>query len=244
VYPGVILTPHKNWGVKLLRGEAFRAPLTVETDLSDDPNILTGNKNLKPENITTYDAQLFFHDEKTYAAVTYFYSTIEDQINYTDTPPWSYTNKGEQQFKGIEFEAKRFLTPHWHILGSFMHQENKLDSTFENPRPEPANMIKFGTAYTWDWGTASIFCSFFSKPPGGSDPIKDNPEPKAINLVNTNINLDLSKWMGLRKGQSTLTFRIENLFNEKIYVPPFDVVPNSVPYGPGITFYAGLTVNF
>lgn len=80
---GVILTPFKKWGVKLLRGEAFRAPLTVETDLYDPP-FLTGNENLKPETITTYDAQLFFNDKKTYAAITYFYSTIEDQIGYFD----------------------------------------------------------------------------------------------------------------------------------------------------------------
>ncbi len=240
---GLIITPFENWGLKLLRGEAFRGPIAMETDLYDPP-FLEGNKNLKPETITTYDAQLFYHDKKTYAAVTYFYSRLDQQIVYTDTPPWSYLNGGGQRFKGIEFEAKRFLTPNWHVLGSFMHQENKLDSTTEDPRPVPANMIKFGTGYTWNSGTASIFYSFFSKPPRSSCPVVNNPEPEELNLVSVNLQLDPSKWLNIPKGRAALTLKVENLFNEKVYVPPYHDSPNSVPYGPGITFYGGLTVNF
>jgi outer membrane receptor protein involved in Fe transport len=73
-----------------------------------------------------------------------------------------------------------------------------------------------------------------------------NPEPKAMNLVNMNLDLDLSKLTGLNKGQSTFTFRVENLFDEEYYVPTlaYSGTPNSFPYNPGITFYAGLTVNF
>jgi outer membrane receptor protein involved in Fe transport len=55
---GVILTPFPKWGVKLLRGEAFRAPFALET-LLNDPPVLVGNKNLDPERIITYDAQVF-----------------------------------------------------------------------------------------------------------------------------------------------------------------------------------------
>jgi len=65
-----------------------------------------------------------------------------------------------------------------------------------------------------------------------------------VNLVNMNLDLDLSKWTGLNKGQSTFTFRVENLFDEEIYVPTlaYSGTPNSFPYSPGITFYAGLTL--
>jgi outer membrane receptor for ferrienterochelin and colicins len=252
---GAIVTPSKKWGVKLLRGEAFRAPATVETDLYD-PTILVGNKDLEPEEITTYDAQLFYHDEKTYAAVTYFQSTIYKLIIYDASVfPMSYMNAGEQKFNGIELEAKYFFTPNWHVLGSFMHQENETDAGL-SPSVVPENMFKFGTAYTWDWGTLSVFYCHFSKPPEIYFPsipppfslfgstLVVNPEPKAMNLVNMNLDLDLSKLTGLNKGQSTFTFRIENLFDEEIYVPTlaYAGTPNSFPYNPGITFYAGLTL--
>jgi outer membrane receptor for ferrienterochelin and colicins len=112
---GVIVTPTERWGVKLLRGEAFRAPIALESRL-DDPPILVGNENLMPETVTTYDAQLFYHDERTYAAVTYFHSAFDRQILFdTNTSdPMTYMNGGEQTFEGIEFEFKRFLTTNWH----------------------------------------------------------------------------------------------------------------------------------
>ena len=73
-----------------------------------------------------------------------------------------------------------------------------------------------------------------------------NPETKAINLFNLNLDLDLYKWTGFKKGRAIFMFRIENLFNEKIYVPTFAYSgsPNSFPYGPGRTCYAGLRINF
>jgi outer membrane receptor protein involved in Fe transport len=252
---GVIITPFDKWGVKLLRGEAFRAPATVETDLHD-PGILVGNSNLEPETITTYDAQLFYHDERTYAALTYFQSTINKLIIY-DTgavPDMSYMNGGTQRFDGVEFEAKYFFTPNWHILGSFLYQNNKAQGSV-NPTVVPENMFKLGTAYTWDGGTVSLFYCYFGKPPENYFPslpapfgstLVVNPEPEAVNLVNLNVDLDVSKWMELKKGQSILTFRVENLLNEKAYVPTlaYSGTPNSFPYGPGATFYAGLRINF
>jgi outer membrane receptor protein involved in Fe transport len=244
---GIIITPADKWGVKLLRGEAFRAPVTLETDLYDPP-ILVGSKNIEPETITTYDAQLFYHDEKTYAAVTYFQSTIDKLIIYDASVfPMSYMNGGKQRFNGIEFEAKHFFTPNWHILGSFMHQENEAAAGL-NPTVVPKNMAKVGMAYAWDWGTASLFCCLFGNPPDVSFPttLVANPEPAAVNLVNMNVDLDLSKCMGLAKGQSTLTLRVENLLDEEIYAPTFAYTgsPNSFPYGPGRTFFAGLKVKF
>ncbi len=242
---GLIITPFDKWGLKLLRGEAFRAPVTLETDLYD-PRGLVGNKNLEPETITTYDVQLFYHDEKTYTAVTYFQSTIDKLIIYdASVTPMSYMNGGQQKFDGVEFEVKRFLTPHWHIIGSFMHQENETDAGL-NPSVVPENMAKLGTAYIWDEGSVSIFYSHLGTPPSISSPLVVNPETEALNLVSLNVRIDISRWMGLDKGRSILTLRAENLLDEEIYVPTFAYIgsPNSFPYGPGITFYGGLTVNF
>jgi len=244
---GIIITPADKWGVKLLRGEAFRAPVTLETDLYDVTG-LVGNKDLEPEMIATYDAQLFYHDDKTYAAVTYFQSTIDKLIIYDASVfPMSYMNGGKQRFNGIEFEAKHFFTPHWHILGSFMHQENEAKAGL-NPTVVPENMAKVGMAYAWDWGTASVFYCLFGNPPEVSFPttLVANPEPEAVSLLNMNVDIDLSKWTRLAKGQSTLTLRIENLLDEEIYAPTFAYTgsPNSFPFGPGRTFFAGLKLRF
>ena len=242
---GLILTPLKKWGLKLLRGEAFRAPVTLESDLFD-PRGLVGNKNLKPETITTYDAQLFYSDKKLYAAVTYFHSTIDGLIIYdASVVPMSYMNGGEQRFEGIEFETKYFLTPNCYLLGSFMHQENEADAGL-NPTVAPNNMAKVGLGYRWDGGSAAVFYGYFDDPPVIASPVVVNPEPEALHLLCLNVRVDTSKWIGLQKERAILTLRAENVLNQEVYVPTFAYTgaPNSFPYGPGIAFYAGLTVNF
>ena len=241
---GVILTPFKNWGLKILRGEAFRAPFALETDLYD--TVLVGNPNLKPEEVTTYDTQLFYQDKKTYAAVTYFNSTIEQLvIRDTSVSPTSFKNGGEQKFEGIEFEAKRFLTTHWHVLGSAMYQNNKQSSDL-NPSTVPDYMFKMGTGYKWDYGTASVFYSHFSKPPRLASEVVVNPEPDALNFISLNVHLDTAHWLGGPKGRSILMLRAENILDEDIWVSEFNRGgnPNSLPDGPGATFYAGLMMKF
>ena len=242
---GVIITPNEKWGVKLLRGEAFRAPFALEADLYDIP-VLVGNSNLKPETITTYDAQLFFNGNKTNAAITYFDSSINQLIvRDTSVTPTSFKNGGEQKFNGIEFETRHFLTSHWHVLGSAMYQNNKQTSDL-NYSTAPDYMFKMGTGYKWDYGTASVFYSYFSKPPRLASEVVVNPEPDALNLVSLNIQIDPSKWLDVPKGRANLVFRIENLLDKEIYVPEFNKTgnPNSLPDGPGTTFYAGFTVKY
>jgi outer membrane receptor for ferrienterochelin and colicins len=245
---GAIITLSDNWGVKLLRGEAFRAPTTLETDLYD-PGILVGNSNLQPEKITTYDAQIFYNTEKTFLAFTYFRSTIDGTIVYDTAavPTMSYKNGGKHRFNGIELEGKYFCTPGLQLLASFMHQSNEAQADV-NPTVVPRNMFKLGTAYSWQWGTAALSYLFFGKPPQVNLPstLVANPKPQALHLVNLNIDFDLYKWTGLKKGSSIFTFRVENLFNQKVYVPTlaYSGSPNSFPYGPGTTFYGGVTFNF
>lgn len=241
---GLILTPFKNWGVKLLYGEAFRAPVAMESDLYDPP-ILVGNDGLSPETISSYDAQLFYHTEKTYAAVTYFNSVIEDLIIYDyGVTPTSYMNGGQQKYDGIEFEYKHYFTPNWHILGSFMHQENQGDEGL-NPTVVPENMFKIGTGYQWEKGSAGLFLSHFGTPPK-VDGAAVNPDPEPATLLSLNIRMDVSEWMGMKKGQSVVTLKGENLLDDDVYVPTFAYIgtPNSFPYNGGRAFYAGLEISF
>ena len=93
---------------------------------------------------------------------------------------------------------------------------------------------------------ASIFYSYFAKPPRLDSEVVVNPEPNALNLLTLNIQIDPSKWIDIPKGRANLIFRVENTLNEEIYVPEFNRGgnPNSLPDGPKTTFYAGLTVKF
>jgi hypothetical protein len=129
------------------------------------------------------------------------------------------------------------------VLGSYAYQDNAADAGV-SPSVVPENMAKMGTAYAWAWGTASVFYSHFGKPPSTESPLVVNPEPKASNLVSLNVRTDPSRLLGFEKGRIILTVRLENALNEEIYVPTFAYTgsPNSFPYGPGTSVYAGLEV--
>jgi outer membrane receptor protein involved in Fe transport len=67
-----------------------------------------------------------------------------------------------------------------------------------------------------------------------------------MNALTLDVQLDVSQLMQLKKRQSILTFRVENVFNEQINVPEFNRGgnPNSLPDGPGTTFFVGLKIDF
>jgi outer membrane receptor protein involved in Fe transport len=122
-----------------------------------------------------------------------------------------------------------------------MHQDNDTDSGLD-PSYVPENMAKMGMDYTWEGGSAAIFCTHFGTPPRVDSPISGNPGTEAASLVSFNVRLDMSHWMDCPKGQAILILRAENLLDDEVYVPSFG--SGYFPYGPGRTFYAGLTTRF
>lgn len=241
---GVIVTPIPNWGLKLLRGEAFRAPFAMETDVAG--GAIVGNQNLRPETIATYDAQLFYNSKSHYTAVTYFHSQIDDLIiRDSSVTPASFKNGGRQKFNGLEFEAKHWLTPSWHLLGSAMYQWN-YETDDLVPTTAPDFMVKLGTGYSWEWGTTAVFCTHFGEPGTLATAAVVNPEPEALSLLSLNARLDMAHWLGGPKDRTILTFKVENLLDQDIWVPEFNRGghPNSLPDGPGTSVFGGLEYRF
>ncbi len=67
-----------------------------------------------------------------------------------------------------------------------------------------------------------------------------------MGLISATLLIDPSHWMEIPKGRMQMEFRVENLLDEDIYVPEFNRGgnPNSLPDGPGLTLYGGITLNF
>ncbi len=240
---GAIIDIDSNWGIKLLRGEAFRAPWPGETLISNP--FLTGNPNLKPEKITTHDIQLFYHGRKTQLAATYFVSTMEDMIiRDTSTSPISYMNGGEMDFSGVEFEGKHSLNSKVYALGSVTYQESEADAGI-NPSPVPNIMGKLGLGYQNKKLMTGIFWTYSSTPPSISGAAKANPDPGDVHWISANIDLDITDWFDFKRGTASLTFRAENLLDEDVYHPEFNRRNiNSLPVDSGITLYGGMRLRF
>jgi outer membrane receptor for ferrienterochelin and colicin len=142
------------WGIsdsidlKLLYGQAFRAPTFVELYNQNNP-ILLGNANLKPEEITTYEAGLgirltdFLHMD-----LNYFYSDIEELIIWDTTASTAtYVNGGQIEVDGIEllFTGSYSADNYWKL--SYTYQDPR-DSDTDNPLPDvPSHRAGFAVNY-------------------------------------------------------------------------------------------------
>ncbi|WP_373000043.1 TonB-dependent receptor plug domain-containing protein [Sulfurimonas sp.] len=116
---GASWSVNKNNVIKLMYGEAFRAPTFAELYNKNNPSI-NGNPNLKPETVKTHE--LSFHNssiQSLKASLTLFYTKIEDIIVLDST---LYKNKGEVVTKGLEFEAKYNLKRGSYIIASYTYQ--------------------------------------------------------------------------------------------------------------------------
>ncbi len=101
---GVVWNFSKQGEIKLLYGEAFRAPNFSEL-YNDNNTSLVGNEALEAEQITTYEAAIGYRlTEKLGVDLNYFYMEITNQITRdTSVAPNEYANIGGSESDGIEF---------------------------------------------------------------------------------------------------------------------------------------------
>ncbi len=120
------------WGItekidlKLLYGEAFRAPNFVELYNANNP-VIAGNPDLQPETIKTYEVGFTYRFAKPYTIdLNYFHSEIGELISWdTSTSPAQYINKGGSENNGFEIvlTGEYSKSNYWNI--SYTYQDPK-----------------------------------------------------------------------------------------------------------------------
>lgn len=100
---GIVWSFMENADLKILYGSAFRAPNFVELYNINNP-VVTGNPNLKPEKISTYEAGITYRFAQWLATdLNYFYSAIKDRIDWNRLiANTTYANMGKAKTQGIE----------------------------------------------------------------------------------------------------------------------------------------------
>jgi len=107
-----------NADLKLLYGQAFRAPCFIELYNINNP-VEIGNPALKPERIQTYEAGLSYRISRVLNMdLNYFYSTIDNLIRKDNsTTPAMDINEGKSKTQGVEIglSGKPFNTLQWRL---------------------------------------------------------------------------------------------------------------------------------
>jgi len=138
---GLVWSFLDNADLKLLYGQAFRAPNFQELYNINNPALL-GNPKLKPEKIQTYEAALGYRLNRYLgASLNYFYSIIDDQIDVAATVTIdpvtqqpvpgtpTYANIGKSVTQGIELGLNGDITNELSWKAGYAWQDPRDDKT-------------------------------------------------------------------------------------------------------------------
>ncbi len=145
---GLVWNFWKNADMKLLYGQAFRAPNFAELYTINNP-VGTGNPDLEPETVQTYEASLGYRFGSHAANINYFHSNIDDQIFYdSSSSSVRFANMVSQKIDGIEItlDGKYSADNYWKL--SYTWQDPKDADTDEELPNVPSHRVSFSL----NWG--------------------------------------------------------------------------------------------
>ncbi len=211
-------TFYENYGAKLLYGEAFRAASQLERNaqiLLNNNVFFEGKDDLDPETIETFDAQLFYYNDRVFTAFTYYQSREDSTIALDFSGmPITYRNAGETRYEGLELEFRWQLYDNIHMEGSYTYQTNENEFGKKGTKLTPQYMAKLGFSYDSRTGyTLGIFNSYFDEYTTRMiEPVVYNPPNESYHHLSINFVTDLNQVFGINsKYRSTITLYGDNL---------------------------------
>ena len=232
-------------GVKMLYGEAFRSPGLLEYVI-DTPGIQGGNPNLVPETIDTWDLQFFSHGSKYEASLGFYSSVQKDLILFVPNEEYvlgEAQNVARLESEGVEFESKYRPSSRFYAQFAYTWQDSEEKSGLSQASVLPSTNWKLGLGYT----SPRLNLSLFNQHDGAykedtlAPPVAINPPSEAVDIVNVNCDWKIMNEAFGHRWNISLNLRGQNLLDEEIWIPDFLAhAANTVPGGPGRSFYATL----
>ncbi|TVL99982.1 MAG: hypothetical protein CV087_15780 [Candidatus Brocadia sp. WS118] len=230
----------KNASLKVLYGEAFRAPNFIEMFTKNQPAIL-GNEDLDPEKIKTYEVGLSYQFNKhVTSSINYFYNDIEDLIVLHSLPPPNqntsqYENAGNAHVQGIEMETKVNIVKDNYIFMNY---------TFQNPEDNHGNDLPFVAQHYGNFGVNVHYPKYINTNlstfvSGSRSREDDDPRDDLSAYALLNLSVIAKEFFKTLEIQGT----VFNLLDKDYSDPGPTVIPDDLPR-PGRTFFAGLSYQF
>ena len=203
----------RNHSLKLLYGQAFRAPTEEELNLNKNSVLIMGNPQLKPETVQT--SELIWVGQWQYAGFSlgYFESHFKNSILQSELVPGSYKFQNSKQapIKGAEFEYSLQWHEDWLLRASYTHISEQPDLSFRESEQLASLALNYQQA-NWNANLMSTWQGERQMPVG-------NDEQNLITLADY--------W--LISGKITYTFnkglegfvQIKNALNEDYRTPAF-----------------------
>ncbi len=152
---GLVEQLNHTYSLKLLYGEAFRAPTLTETGLLNNP-LLFGNPDLTHEIVKTWDLILMGNWQSTSLSLGLFQNRYEKPIETAFSGnARTYENGAREQSQGLELEWMQELSSSWSLRTSYT-QMNLPDSAFREAEQLGALEINYSAA-RWNWNLTGFY---------------------------------------------------------------------------------------
>lgn len=232
----------KNASLKLLYGQAFRAPSFTELFTTNQPTVL-GNEDLDPEIIRTYEIGLSYQFNKYLtSSLNYFYNDISDLIDAKEFQEATghvlrYENSGDAHVQGVEMEAKVDISQDTYVFMNY---------TFKNAENDDGNDLGGVAQHTgnfgvnvrcWKYINTNLSAFFSGKRSRDDDPLEDRDDLSSFALLN--LSVIAKEFFKTMEVQGT----VFNLLDKDYSDPAPLSVPDDLPR-PGRTFFVGLSYHF
>jgi outer membrane cobalamin receptor len=152
---GVVEQLNKTYSLKLLYGEAFRAPTLAEVGLINNP-LLLGNADLNHEIVKTWDLILMGNWQSTNFSVGVFENRYDQPIETVFIgSARTYRNSSGEKSQGVELEWTRDISDHWSVRSTYTYIDLPA-SAFR----EAARTASFEVNYAaekWNWNLLGFY---------------------------------------------------------------------------------------
>ncbi|RDH84559.1 MAG: hypothetical protein DIZ80_03570 [endosymbiont of Galathealinum brachiosum] len=140
----IVQNLNQNHTLKLLYGEAFRAPSESELNLQNNARLL-GNPNLNAESVTSTELVWVAQWPQTGLALSIFENHFEDSIVQTNigNGQLQYENVDQDGTEGFEFEFSHEFNPHWLLRGTYTNFNELPDLSFHESSQLASFMINY-----------------------------------------------------------------------------------------------------
>ncbi len=153
---GIVQQLTDNQTLKLLYGEAFRAPTLSETGLMNNTRLI-GNPDLTHELVKTWDLIWMGTWQHSSISLNGFYSRYDQPIiagviGTTRT----YINGGSEDSNGISLEASQQLSQYWFARITYSHFLELPDSTFREAEQLASLLLNY-KRQQWNWNLTAVY---------------------------------------------------------------------------------------
>jgi outer membrane receptor for ferrienterochelin and colicins len=235
---------HQEWYLKLMYGEAFRAPSFRELYKQSVGTPLLGDPNLNAEDVQTWQAALEWHHDPDLSLSASVYWNEYENIIFTEegTSLKTFVNGDDSRSRGINLVGKFRLPPELPditLIGSLSYIDAEQDNRDESPGIASWLATAGFNLRFAQFCTLNMNCQYVGEAPLEKDDARDDIDDYLLTSAALTIEDGLGKFLGLDAGIS-----IYNLFDVHYAYPEFtEKLPDNFER-PGITAEVWLKYSF